>query len=77
MEITGWQGMFAPAGTPPNTIAKLTATLAKIQEMPAVRKEVEGFFTVESGTPEEFASLIKAEHERWGKVIRKGKIRLD
>jgi tripartite-type tricarboxylate transporter receptor subunit TctC len=77
MEITGWQGMFAPAGTPPNIIAKLNAALAKIQEMPAVRKEVEDFFTVESGTPEEFASLIKAEHERWGMVIRKGKMRLD
>jgi len=76
MEITGWQGMFAPAGTPPNIIAKLNAALAKIQEMPEVRKEVEDVFTVESGTPEEFATFIKAEHERWGKVIREGKIRL-
>jgi tripartite-type tricarboxylate transporter receptor subunit TctC len=77
MEIIGWQGMFAPAGTPPNTIAQLNAALAKIQEMRAVQKEVEEFFTVESGTSEEFASLIKAEHERWGKVIRNGKMRLD
>jgi tripartite-type tricarboxylate transporter receptor subunit TctC len=77
MEITGWQGLFAPSGTSPNTIAKLNAVLAKIQEMPAVRKEVEDFFTVESGTPEEFATFIKAEHERWGMVIRKGKMRLD
>jgi hypothetical protein len=45
--------------------------------MPAVRKEVEVFFTVESGTLEEFTTFIKAEHERWGKVIRKGKTRLD
>jgi tripartite-type tricarboxylate transporter receptor subunit TctC len=77
MEITGWQGLFAPSGTSPNTIAKLNAVLAKIQEMPAVRKEVEDLFIVERGTPEEFATFIKAEHERWGMVIRKGKIRLD
>jgi len=77
MEITGWQGMFAPAGTPPNIIGKLNAALAKIQEMPEIRKEVEDVFAVESGTPEEFATFIKAEHERWGKVIREGKIRLD
>jgi tripartite-type tricarboxylate transporter receptor subunit TctC len=77
MEITGWQGVFAPAGTPPNIVVKLNAELAKIQEMPAVRKEVEDFFTVESGTPEEFASIVKSEYERWGKVIRDGKMRLD
>jgi tripartite-type tricarboxylate transporter receptor subunit TctC len=77
MEITGWQGMFARAGTPPNIIATLNAALAKIQVMPAVRREVEDFFSVESGTPEEFATFIKAEHVRWGKVIRKEKIRLD
>ena len=77
MEITGWQGMFAPAGTPPNIVGLLNAALAKIQEMPAVRKEVENFFTVENGTPEEFVTFIKAEHERWGEVIKKGKIHLD
>jgi tripartite-type tricarboxylate transporter receptor subunit TctC len=77
MEITGWQGMFAPAGTPPNTIAKLNAAMAKIQEMPEVRAELEDVFTVESGTPEEFESFIKAEHERWGKIISDGRIRLD
>jgi len=77
MEITGWQGVFAPAGTPPNIISKLNAALAKIQEMPDVRKEVEDVFTVESGTPEEFAAFIKAEYARWGKVIKRGRINLE
>ncbi len=77
MEITGWQGVFAPAGTPPGTIAKLNAALAKIQAMPKVRKEAEDVgFTVESGTPQEFATFVKAEYERWGKVIEQGKIHL-
>jgi len=77
MEITGWQGVFAPAGTPPNIIAKLNAALEKIQAMPEVRKEVEEVFTVEGGTPEEFAAFVKAEYARWGKVIREGKIDLE
>jgi len=78
MEITGWQGVFGPAETPPDIIAKLNAALAKIQATPEVRKEAEDVgFTVESSTPEEFATFIKAEHERWGKVIEKGKIHLD
>jgi tripartite-type tricarboxylate transporter receptor subunit TctC len=78
MEITGWQGVVAPAGTPPGIITKLNAAFAKVQEMPEARKEFENVGAmVESGTPEEFASFIKAEHERWGKVIREGEIRLD
>jgi tripartite-type tricarboxylate transporter receptor subunit TctC len=78
MEITGWQGVFAPAHTPPDIIAKLNAALAKIQAMPEVRREAEDVgFTAESGTPEEFATFIKAEYERWGKVIQQGKIHLD
>jgi tripartite-type tricarboxylate transporter receptor subunit TctC len=78
MEITGWQGVLAPAGTPLAIIAKLNAAFAKIQEMPEARKEFENVgATVESGTPEEFATFIKAEHDRWGKVIREGEMRLD
>jgi len=78
LEITGWQGVFAPADTPPGIIAKLNAALAKIQAMPEVRKEAEDAgFTAESGAPQEFATFIKAEYERWGKVIEQGKIHLD
>src|SRR5208337_4449980 len=70
MEITGWQGVFAPAETPSDIIAKLSAALAKIQAMPEVRREAEDVgFTAENGTPEEFATFIKAEYERWGRVI--------
>jgi tripartite-type tricarboxylate transporter receptor subunit TctC len=78
MEITGWQGVLAPAGTPPDIIAKLNAAFAKVQEMPEVRKEVEDAgFMVEGGTPKEFTNFIKAEYERWGQVIKEGKIRLE
>jgi tripartite-type tricarboxylate transporter receptor subunit TctC len=78
MEITGWQGVLAPAGTPLAIIAKLNAAFAKVQEMPEARKEFENVgATVESGTPEEFATFIKAEHDRWGKVISEGGMRLD
>jgi len=78
MEITGWQGVLAPAGTPSGIIAKLNATFAKIQEMPEVRKEFESVGAmVEGGMPEEFANFIKVENERWGKVIREWEMRLD
>ena len=78
MEITGWQGVFVPAGTHSEIIAKLNAAFAKIQAMPAVRNEAEKVgFTAESGTPEEFGAFIRAEYERWGKVIKQGSIHLD
>jgi tripartite-type tricarboxylate transporter receptor subunit TctC len=78
MEITGWQGVLAPAGTPLGIIAKLNAAFAKVQEMPEARKEFENVGAmVEGGTPEEFASFIKAEYERWGRVIREAEMRLN
>lgn len=78
MEITGWQGVFAPAKTPPEILATANAAFVKIQAMPDVRKEAEeAGFIAESSTPEDFTTLIRAEYERWGRLIEEGNIHLD
>jgi tripartite-type tricarboxylate transporter receptor subunit TctC len=74
MDIFGWQGFLAPAGTPPEIVAKLNAELVKT----FISLNKEGLkIRRETGTPEEFAAFIKAENARWGKFIKDERIRLE
>ena len=70
-DATAWYGMLAPTGTPKEIIAKLNAGLNKGIKQPdfVARLGAEGMEPVGS-TPEEFASFIKSETARWGKVIK-------
>jgi tripartite-type tricarboxylate transporter receptor subunit TctC len=74
MDIFGWQGFLAPAGTPPEIVAKLNAELVKT----FISLNKEGLkIRRETGTPEEFAAFIKAENVRWGKFLKEEGIRLE
>jgi len=67
-----WQGVFAPAGTPPEVVAKLYATLQQVMETPDVKKRLNdsGVDVVTSKSPEEFAAFLRAETERWAQVVK-------
>jgi tripartite-type tricarboxylate transporter receptor subunit TctC len=67
-----WQGVFAPAGTPPDIIAKLYPMLLQVMESPDVRKRLGdgGVEVVTSRSPEAFAAFLRAETERWGQVVK-------
>ena len=68
---TSWIGFLAPAGTPKNIIDRYNKEIVKILHMPDVREKLEGMeFEVVAGTPAQFASWIRAEIPRWGKVIK-------
>ena len=76
--VNNWIGLFAPAGTPPEIIRKVNAEVMRIMRLPEVarRMEVEGErFTL--NTPEEFAQFIRADTERWSKVVREAGIKAD
>jgi tripartite-type tricarboxylate transporter receptor subunit TctC len=73
-----WAGLVAPAGTPPEVIAKLNSALRPIIDSPDVQarfKNVgfEGF----SSTPEELGDFIKAQLALWGKMIKNANIQSD
>jgi tripartite-type tricarboxylate transporter receptor subunit TctC len=73
-----WAGLVAPAGTPPEVIAKLNGILRPIIDSPEVQarfKNVgfEGF----SSTPEELGAFIKAQLALWGKMIKDANIQMD
>jgi tripartite-type tricarboxylate transporter receptor subunit TctC len=70
-EVVGWYGMAAPANTPRAIVAKLQSEIAAILQAPETREKLaaEGADPVGS-TPEQFGAFIKAEIEKWGKVVK-------
>jgi tripartite-type tricarboxylate transporter receptor subunit TctC len=66
-----FQGMVAPAGVPQAIVNKLSAEVARIVRLPEVtqRFQLDGAEAVGS-TPREFAAFLKAEMQKWSKVIR-------
>lgn len=77
-ESYNWQGVIAPAGTPPEVIQKLNTAFNNILKKPEVLKafEVTGG-QVAGGTPEEFSKFIQDETAKWAKVIETAKISVD
>jgi tripartite-type tricarboxylate transporter receptor subunit TctC len=75
-DLSQWQGMLAPVGTPRAVVQKLNAQIVKAMHAPDVHERiaVQGGNDIVTGTPEEFAALIRADLERYGKLIREAKI---
>jgi tripartite-type tricarboxylate transporter receptor subunit TctC len=70
-EISSWQGMLAPGGTPVSVIAKINAELRALLKTPAMQKRMatDGADAVGS-SPEEFARRVASEVEKWTKVAK-------
>ena len=68
---SGWYGVLAPRGTPRAIVTRLHAATVKALSAPALKESLEkqGVETVGS-TPEQFATLIREEWNKWEKVIR-------
>ena len=77
-EAWAWQGFVAPAKTPRPVIDRLNAEFVKVTADPAIRQKLsESGFELQTSTPEQFATYMKAEIEKWAKVIRESNISLD
>jgi tripartite-type tricarboxylate transporter receptor subunit TctC len=77
VEASQWYGIVAPRNTPAGIVDRLNkeinAGLADSTRMKARLAELGGM--VLGGSPADFANLIAAETEKWGKVIRSGNIK--
>ncbi|TMH42180.1 MAG: tripartite tricarboxylate transporter substrate binding protein [Betaproteobacteria bacterium] len=75
-DMSQWQGVLAPVGTPRALIGVLNAQIAKAMHAPDVyeRIAVQGGNEIITGTPEEFGTLIRADLERYARLIREAKI---
>jgi tripartite-type tricarboxylate transporter receptor subunit TctC len=66
----------APAATPPAVVQRLNGELAKILDMPDIRKSLtDQGADVAGGTPAEFDAFMREERVRWGAVIKEAGIR--
>ncbi len=78
VEMSTWYGLFAPAGTPREIVARLYAETMRVLMLPDVRKRIEGL-AGEAGTltTEQFASMMKADYERFGKLVKDANVKAD
>jgi tripartite-type tricarboxylate transporter receptor subunit TctC len=77
-EVTGWQGVLAPAATPSGIIARLANDISNIMRMPDVRAKLLGMGADPIGsTSEEFAAFRKAELIRLTKLVAKAGIKAE
>ena len=77
-EAVNWYGVFAPAGTPKEIVARLHDDIARVLHQPDVQKR----FASEGGeiianTPEQFDAFIRREIPKWTKVIKDSGARVD
>ncbi|MFM8510603.1 MAG: Bug family tripartite tricarboxylate transporter substrate binding protein, partial [Betaproteobacteria bacterium] len=70
-ELSSWQAVFAPAGTPKPIVDRLYAEISRILKMPDVAKRLSDLGLDLSGMPPaDLAAVIKADVPRLGKVVR-------
>jgi tripartite-type tricarboxylate transporter receptor subunit TctC len=70
-EISSWQGVFAPAGTPKEIVARLNREIVTMLKTPEVHARItrEGAIPV-GNSPEEFSARFKNEVEKWARVAK-------
>jgi tripartite-type tricarboxylate transporter receptor subunit TctC len=77
-EVTQWYGILVPAGVPKDIIERLHTEIARAIANPKISQLFVNLGTQPvSNSPEEFTAFIKAETEKWGKVIRSANITAD
>ena len=74
-EATLWFGLVAPAATPRDIVNRLSQELAKILRQPALQARFANLgVEFSASSPDEFATYIRAETLKWGKVFRDAKV---
>lgn len=77
--FTTWSGLYAPAATPPEIVAKIARDIADATEVPEVKARLAGLGSARSAPmpPAEFAAFTASEIESWGRIIRAAGLRLE
>ena len=78
METVGFQGLVGPAGMPREVVDRIAGELAKVLAMPEVKAKFAGAGAeVHWQGPAEFGAAVRADNEKWSKLIKERKLQLD
>ena len=77
-ESLNWNGIVGPARLPTEIVDRLNRELVRAIRMPDVTEKVaaQGNFVI-GDTPEQFANYIRADFEKWGRVVKEARIKID
>ena len=76
INVSFWSGLLAPAGTPAPIVKKIQEEVAKVLDLPDVKKRISGLaITPTSTTPEQFDKLINSEINAWRQVATEKNIK--
>lgn len=74
-EVTSWNGVFAPKGTPAAVVGTMNAALRKVLAMPEVKQRMRDLgVEARAGAPEELTARLRADIAKWGEVIERAGI---
>jgi tripartite-type tricarboxylate transporter receptor subunit TctC len=77
-ELTNWFGLVAPAATPASTVARIHADVVRNLKDPALTEKLSGMGATAIGNePGEFGAIMRADSEKWGKLIREANIKAE
>lgn len=78
-EVIGWNGLLAPAATPPAIVAKINAEASRALKQPELMQRLSGAFydTAASNTPEQYAKYIREEISKWAKLVKETGAKVD
>lgn len=77
-ETYSWNALFAPAGTPPDVVKTINEAAVATMKDPAIAERMKEFSaTVVGSTPEELATHVQAEIDKWTPIVRDANIQMD
>jgi tripartite-type tricarboxylate transporter receptor subunit TctC len=78
MNIAGFYGLYAPAGTPREIVARVSTEVQKILKMPDVVQRFYDFAFIPGGSdPEGFTKMVRGEYDRWEPIVRSVGVQLE
>jgi tripartite-type tricarboxylate transporter receptor subunit TctC len=76
LDIAGWNGIMAPAGTPQPVLERMSAEINRIIQAPEGREQILKYGLLVTGTsPAQFGDIIRRDTPKWGEVIKKAGIK--
>ena len=77
-DFGAWQGVFVPVGTPADVVARLNTELNAILRDPEASGALQKIgFTPVGGSVEQFRQLVVSTIDKWGKVVREAKLKVE